>query len=438
MKRIIANSIPLGTEDVIGYDARIKDYVLKKIGYVYEKFGFEPLYTPIIENAEVFNGHHGEGEALLFKLNDKKGEPLVLKYDSTVPLARVVSMYPDKISMPYKRYQLQESFRDDEVDKGHFREFVQCDGDIVGADTLLADAEIIIIAYEGLARIGFENFTIRLNHRKIMHAIAEKAGIYTKEGFLQIQRAIDYADKVIKNGVDGIRKDLKRRNVADNVIGIICELVEMTTNDTNETLDNIQNYFKEFECANEGVKELREILGYIPEEVKKTIRIDFTLARGADYYTGFILEAVINGIKLGAVLGGGRFDNLVEAFSTKKVPAVGMAFGLERIITAMKELKLHEKLDIAPSKVLLMDSVQLSKEVMKCASMLRENFDVSILYGVYDFDKAYEYAQHCHFKIILEIIEEKKFKITQLPIKCETEYYTKVIKKMIENGYTIL
>lgn len=438
MKRSIANSIPLGTVDVIGYDARIKDYVLGKIGTVYERFGFEPLYTPIVENAEVFNGHHGEGETLLFKLNDKKGEQLVLKYDSTVPLARVVSMYPDRIKKPYKRYQLQESFRDDEVDKGHFREFVQCDGDIVGAETLLADAEIVMIAYEGLAGIGFDDFTIRLNHRKIIHAIAEKAGVYTREGFLQIQRAIDYADKVIKDGVDGIRKDLKRREVDDRVVDIICELVEMATDDAYETLNNIKSYFEGFNIATEGINDLKKILDYIPENVRKAIKIDFTLARGADYYTGFILEAVINGIKLGAVLGGGRFDNLVEAFSDKKVPAVGMAFGLERIITTMKELKLNEKLHIAPNKILLMDNSAKQKDVVACAAMLREKFDVSILYGIEDYDTAYEYARHCHFKLMVEVKDTNVVKITSLPIKYSVEYSTEVLEAVVGQGYTVV
>lgn len=298
MKRSVANKIPLGTVDVIGYDARVKDYVLSKIGSVYERFGFEPLYTPIIENAEVFNGHHGEGEALLFKLRDKNGEELVLKYDSTVPLARVVSMYSDYIKYPYKRYQLQQSFRDDEVDKGHFREFIQCDADIVGAETLLADAEIVMIAYEGLTEIGFEEFTIRLNHRKIMHAIAEKAGVFTEEGFLKIQRAIDYADKVIKDGVEGIRKDLKRREVTDSVIDIICEMVEMVTDNVDETLDNIQNYFQGYKVALEGIADLREILSYIPDKVKKSIRIDFTLARGPTIILALSLKLLLMELSL--------------------------------------------------------------------------------------------------------------------------------------------
>ena len=383
MLREIANNIPLGTSDVKGFDARVKDYVLGKIKEVYENYGFEPLYTPIIENAEVFNGHHGEGEKLLFKLKDKQGMELVLKYDSTVPLARVISMYPE-IQKPYKRYQLQESFRDDDVDKGHFREFVQCDGDVVGATTLLADAEIIMIAYDGLNKIGFSDFTIRINHRKIIKGIAEKAGIYSDSGFIKIQRAIDYADKIIKNGVAGIKQDLEKRNVSDTVINVICDLVNIVTEDPFETLNKIQGYLADSNSALEGIQELREILTYIPSKVLSKVKIDFTLARGADYYTGFIIESVINNIELGAVLGGGRFDNLVEAFCDERVPAVGMAFGLERIITAMKELELTDKLEIYPKKVIILDNSELQYDIIKCSSILRERFDVSILYGVYE------------------------------------------------------
>lgn len=434
MVRTIANTIPIGTSDVIGFDARVKDYVLGKIKNVYEKYGFEPLYTPILENAEVFNGHHGEGEALLFKLNDKQGTELVLKYDSTVPLARVVSMYPE-IKKPYKRYQLQESFRDDDVDKGHFREFVQCDGDIVGATTLLADAEIAMIAYDGLAEIGFSDFTIRLNHRKIIHGIAEKSGIFSKEGFLQIQRAIDYADKVIKSGVEGIRQDLKKREIPDTVINTICDLVHKVTDDPFETLDRIQGYLADSTVALEGIEDLRKILSYIPENMRNTVRIDFTLARGADYYTGFIIEAVINNIELGAVLGGGRFDNLVEAFCDEKIPAVGMAFGLERIITAMEELELTKQLEISPQKVLVMDNLELQHEIIKCASKLRASFDVSILYGIDDYESTYAYARHCNYGAVIEFKNEKQ---VVLKTSEKTPYDIKLENALLAYGYEIL
>lgn len=434
MLREVANSIPLGTSDVKGFDARVKDYVLGKIKEVYENYGFEPLYTPIIENAEVFNGHHGEGEKLLFKLKDKQGMDLVLKYDSTVPLARVISMYPE-IQKPYKRYQLQESFRDDDVDKGHFREFVQCDGDVVGANTLLADAEIIMIAYDGLDKIGFSDFTIRINHRKIIQGIAEKAGIYSDSGFIKIQRAIDYADKIIKNGVAGIKQDLEKRNVSDTVINVICDLVNIVTEDPFETLDKIQGYLADSNSALEGIQELREILTYIPSKVLSKVKIDFTLARGADYYTGFIIESIINNIELGAVLGGGRFDNLVEAFCDEKVPAVGMAFGLERIITAMKELELTDKLEIYPKKVIILDNSELQYDIIKCSSILRERFDVSILYGVYEDKLLYQNETTYKGGVVIQFINTNKVIIKT---RNNTHYVMDVKNMLILYGYEVL
>ena len=434
MLREVANSIPLGTSDVKGFDARVKDYVLGKIKEVYENYGFEPLYTPIIENAEVFNGHHGEGEKLLFKLKDKQGMELVLKYDSTVPLARVISMYPE-IQKPYKRYQLQESFRDDDVDKGHFREFVQCDGDVVGATTLLADAEIIMIAYDGLDKIGFSDFTIRINHRKIIQGIAEKAGIYSDSGFIKIQRAIDYADKIIKNGVAGIKQDLEKRNVSDTVINVICDLVNIVTEDPFETLDKIQGYLADSNSALEGIQELREILTYIQSNVLSKVKIDFTLARGADYYTGFIIESIINNIELGAVLGGGRFDNLVEAFCDEKVPAVGMAFGLERIITAMKELELTDKLEIYHKKVIILDNSELQYDIIKCSSILREKFDVSILYGVYEDKLLYQNETTYEGGVVIQFIDTNKVIVKT---RNNTHYVMDVKNMLISYGYEVL
>ena len=370
----------------------------------------------------------------MFKLKDKQGMELVLKYDSTVPLARVISMYPE-IQKPYKRYQLQESFRDDDVDKGHFREFVQCDGDVVGATTLLADAEIIMIAYDGLNKIGFSDFTIRINHRKIIQGIAEKAGIYSDSGFIKIQRAIDYADKIIKNGVAGIKQDLEKRNVSDTVINVICDLVNIVTEDPFETLNKIQGYLADSNSALEGIQELREILTYIPSKVLSKVKIDFTLARGADYYTGFIIESVINNIELGAVLGGGRFDNLVEAFCDERVPAVGMAFGLERIITAMKELELTDKLEIYPKKVIILDNSELQYDIIKCSSILRERFDVSILYGVYEDKLLYKNETTYKGGIVIQFINTNTVSIKT---RSNTNYAMDVKNMLISYGYEVL
>lgn len=430
------NSIPEGTSDFIGINARLRDYILEVVKKYYEKFGFEPLYTPMVENAEVFNGHHGEGEKLLFKLYDKLGKPLVLKYDSTVPLARVVSMHPE-MKMPYKRYQLQPSFRDDEIDRGHFREFIQCDGDIVGSESLVSDSEFVVIAYKVLNELGFKDFTLRLNHRKIIQGIAEKAGVNDKEGLLEIQRAIDYADKITKNGLDGIRSDLARRGVTPKVIECILELVECVTDNVDQSLNNVELKMKDYPIALEGVKELREITAYLPKEVLDKSKVDFTLARGADYYTGFIIEGKINNIKLGAVLGGGRYDNLVAAFSGNRVPAVGMAFGLERIISAMEELGLDKNQEIVPKKVVVAcksDNQKNMSEIMEVINDLRSDFDVDVLYEASNEDIKNCYEER-NSNLVISIADSKEANL--IYNSGDKEFFEHVLSKLANLGVKV-
>lgn len=397
-------SIPKGTTDYYGNDARLRDEIISRLTKVYEKYGFEALYTPIIENAEVFKGHHGEGEKLLFKFSDKKGEEYVLKYDSTVPLARVVSMHND-IPLPYKRYQFQQSFRDDEIDKGHYREFIQCDGDIVGTESLSSDAEFIMISHEGLQSLGFDDFTIRINHRKLIKGIADLANYTTKEQILSIQRAIDIADKINKGSIDDIRSELLKANIEKKIVDIIIELVEIANkNSVRKSLDEIKYYFKNSSANGvQGATELKEIISYVPENMLDNVKVDFTLARGADYYTGFILEGIINNVKLGAVLGGGRYDDLVDAFGGGNVPAVGMAFGLERIIVSLKELGLDRNLiDSSKTKMLVYASPSNKASAIKLATHLRKNYNVSLIFNTdVPSDRLLEY---CRYNNISELV----------------------------------
>jgi histidyl-tRNA synthetase len=328
---------PHGTEDIFGVRMRRRQHVLGIVETVYRSFGFQPLHTPVLENADVFDGHHGEGEKLLFNLTDSSGNPLVLRYDLTVPLARFMGMHPE-IPRPFKRYQIAPSFRDDKVDHGHFREFIQCDGDVVGIPDLTADAEVIAMADMGLRSIGFNEYVIRVNHRGIIRGLAEYA-CGTGCDVLEIQRALDYADKAIKQGIDGVRADLRRRNLKEKEIERLAAVL-CFSGTPYEVLENATSALSGFPDAESGIAELRKIFGYLDESVRGRVSVDFTLARGADYYTGFILEAVIPGIPVGAVLGGGRYDNLMNAAGGTGEPAVGMAFGLERILTAMEELSM--------------------------------------------------------------------------------------------------
>jgi len=329
-------SIPHWTADFAGEDMVQRERILDTIRDTYRQFGFDPLHTPALENARVFDWHHGEWEKLIFHLRDGGDNPLVLRYDLTVPLARVVSMYPD-LPKPYKRYQIGNVFRDDHVDKWHFREFTQCDGDVVGNSSLTADADVIMLAHAGLHNLGFKDFVIRINHRRIIKALAEKAWINSPEGILAVQRALDFADKVIKNGIEWIRQDLETRWIEPSIIENIIRMVELKWQH-QELLAELDEIFRWNTEGQQGIQELREIIGYLPPDTLEKVSIDFTLARGADYYTGFILEGVIQNIPVGAVLWWGRYDNLVSAFGQDTQPAVGMAFGFERIYTAMHEL----------------------------------------------------------------------------------------------------
>lgn len=332
--------VPTGTSELFGEAMLRYTHVLSVIENVYRNFGFDPLSTTILEHAQVFNGHHGEGEKLLFNLKDCCGSPLVLRYDLTVPFARYVGDHPNS-PIPFKRYQIGQVFRDDEVNRGHFREFTQCDGDMIGVSDLSADADVIRLAYAGLSALGFPNFIVRINHRMIIAAIAKKASLYGSGGRLTIQRAMDYADKVTKAGLDGIRHDLETQGLSGSAVATIIDVLGLT-GDFHRKLSELGSILCSEPEGMQGIAEIKEIVSFLPKEIMARIEIDLSLARGADYYTGFILEGVIPGVKVGAVLGGGRYDRLVGNLGGPDLPSVGMAFGLERIITAMTDLNLWQ------------------------------------------------------------------------------------------------
>lgn len=382
--------IPAGTGDIFGIEMRRIQTVIDVIRNTYEAFGFDPLHTPVLENAMTFKGHHGEGEKLLFRFRDSEGNDLVNRYDLTVPLARFAASHPE-IPRPFKRYQIASVFRDDKPDLGHFREFTQCDGDSVGNSSPSADAEVINVAYTGLERLGFEDFTLRVNHRGIIKAIAEKAGITDRDGVTMVQRALDFSDKVTKSGLSGIRSDLKAYGAPAELIEIIIEMITIEDDDTLSKLASIGMALSHSENGRNAVEELEAILGLLPRVVFDKVTIDLTLARGADYYTGFILEGVINSVPVGAVLGGGRYDNLVGKFNKRPEPAVGMAFGLERVVTAMKILGMFENVN-TQKRVLVVSGTNTSHNyALESVMLLRQsNFHVDYVpHGVIEDVEAY-------------------------------------------------
>lgn len=351
-------AIPLGTSEIFGIEMRRRQAVIDTIRDVYERFGFEPLHTPVLEYAEVFNGHHGEGEKLLFRLEDSQGNRLVNRYDLTVPLARFAANHPE-IMRPLKRYQIESVFRDDEPDLGHFREFTQCDGDTIGNPCLSADAEVINLAYLGLSELGFDDFIIRVNHRGIIKAIAEKANIFDDAGILMVQRALDFSDKVTKSGISGIKTDLLDHGAPRNVVDVIIEMIQL-----------------DGDCA---------------------------LAKLA----AFILEGIITSAPIGAVLGGGRYDNLVGKLGGQPEPAVGMAFGLERIITAMKLLDMFDDIDLPERVLVVADDFSDTRSVLTSVTELRRS-GIAVDYassGV--IDDITSYCSHRAFSALMQIADGK-------------------------------
>lgn len=327
-----------------------RNYVIKIIKSIFENFGFEPLETPTMELWETLSGKYGEeADRLTYRFTDRGNREVGLRYDLTVPLSRVIAMYP-QLPMPFKRYQIQPVWRADKPQKGRFREFYQCDVDIVGSHSVLADAEIVAITYEILKALNFEQFVIRINSRKILAGITEASGT-PPEKELEICRAIDKMDKI---GLSGVETELRERGIAEGAISIMMKMLEIHGNNQNK-LDQLQPFLTDSEIGLAGIAEIRELLTDLSyyEIPEKNLLFDLYLARGLDYYTGPIFETVVEEPRIGSITGGGRYDDLIGMFSGISQPATGTTIGMERIITVMDELNLFPENVSTPLSVLV-------------------------------------------------------------------------------------
>src|SRR5436190_19868047 len=348
-----------GMRDFLPADVRKREYVIGVIKRVYERYGFEPLETPAVENIETLMGKYGEeGNQLIFKIlkrgeHEKTGEAdLALRYDLTVPLARVVAQYQNELPKFFKRYQIQPVWRADRPARGRFREFYQCDVDLLGSQSVVVEAELIAAASSALAALGFSDFTVRVNHRQVLSGILDQAGVPRDKH----DDALISLDKMDKAGPEGVARELNQRGIVDEsavklmrffegVAGAehALDLIDLSERGEPRTAYNadIVGRLVEFIGAHEmgakGVDELRQILGLSNSSgVNRRIKIDPTLARGLAYYTGTIIEINVADLA-GSLGGGGRYDNLVGMFLGKDVPACGFSLGLERIIVVMTE-----------------------------------------------------------------------------------------------------
>ena len=324
-----------GMRDFLPEDVRRRQYVIGVIADVYQQYGFEPLETPAVENLETLQGKYGEeGDRLIFKIL-KRGEgaetgqaDLALRYDVTVPLARVVAEYRSKLPKFFKRYQIQPVWRADRPQKGRFREFYQCDVDAIGSTSMTVEAEILSAAADVLLKLGFTDFSIVVNHRQLLNAILVHAGIPPdRHG-----TALVAMDKVDKIGVDGVRKEFAERGLAPEAAD---RLVETLGTMNQQSIANYADRLNE-----EGKKAIRELeeLFALTEQTSAGpyIALDAYLARGLSYYTGPIFEIRVADLA-GSLGGGGRYDNLIGMFSGENIPATGISLGLERILVVMAE-----------------------------------------------------------------------------------------------------
>ena len=359
-----------GTRDFLPEQMIKRNYVVTIIKEVFEKFGFDPLETPALELWETLSGKYGEeGDRLTYRFIDRGKREVGLRYDLTVPLSRVIAMYPE-IPMPFKRYQVQPVWRADKPQKGRFREFYQCDIDIIGSSSMLADAEIIAAFHRVLTRLNFQKFTIRINSRKILSGIAEISGT-NPEKEAEVARAIDKFDKI---GINGVREELINRGIKPDGANKILQVLNIDGSNSGR-LEKLSNLLQASQPGQDGIKEMKDLLSYLRmlEVPEDQILFDLYLARGLDYYTGPIYETRVDEPKIGSITGGGRYDNLIGLFSGKNLPATGSSIGLERIVTVMDELEMFPKNLKTSVQVLvtIFDSTTLQYS-LKITNLLRD------------------------------------------------------------------
>ena len=332
---------PSGTRDFLPDDVRRREYVINVVRSVYERYGFEPLETPAFENIETLLGKYGEeGNKLIFKIlkrgeHEASGEAdLALRYDLTVPLARVVAQYQNELPRFFKRYQIQPVWRADRPARGRFREFYQCDIDAMGSTSPVVEVEQIAAVSEVLSTLGFGDFTIRLNYRRMLTATLQTAGVLeTNWG-----DALVTIDKLDKIGADGVTKELSARGIDPAATGRLLRFFKESAGASSNAAvlacatEFLGSHSQQQE-SHDRLDEICRLAEFTP--AKGHIRIDPTLARGLSYYTGAIMEIAVEGI--GSLGGGGRYDNLVGMFLGRDVPACGFSLGLERIIVLMTE-----------------------------------------------------------------------------------------------------
>lgn len=429
-------SIPQGTRDFSAETIRKRNFILNTIRSVFELYGFQPLETPAMENLDTLMGKYGEeGDKLIFKilnngldkpekhasaqagfekvLNGKNSTDLTeraLKYDLTIPFARYVAMNHGQLTFPYKRYQVQPVWRADRPQKGRYREFTQCDADVVGSTALLNEVELCNIYHTALVNMGLNNYSLMINSRKILAALAELCGGSDK--MMDITIAIDKLDKI---GLEKVKEELSQRGLDERQVAII-ETYLGINGSNDEKINAAEKLFSGNETAAKGLEEIR----YVASLAGNTnLNIDFTLARGLNYYTGIIFE--VKGpatVKMGSIGGGGRYDDLTGLFGVPDIPGVGISFGVDRIYDVLEELKLFpESLQTSTKALFFNMGKEESLAAFEQARQLRAaGIPCELYHEPVKMDKQFKYADKKFIPYII-IIGTKEIENKQAVVK---------------------
>ena len=392
-------SIPKGTRDFGPIEMAKRNYIFNTIREVYALYGFQQIETPAMETLQTLMGKYGEeGDKLLFKVLNS-GDCLAkvsdeelqerntlhlaskmcekgLRYDLTVPFARYVVMHREELQLPFKRYQIQPVWRADRPQKGRYREFYQCDADVVGSDSLLNEVELMQIVDTVFSRFGIR-VQIKINNRKILSGIAEVIGAADK--IVDITVAIDKLDKI---GIDNVNAELRENCLTEEQIEKLQPIIMLNgTND--EKLQTIAQVLASSETGLKGVEELRFILGVLstPGTLKNEIQLDLTLARGLNYYTGAIFEVKALDVQIGSITGGGRYDDLTGIFGMPGLSGVGISFGADRIYDVLNQLDLYPQDSVTTTQLLFINFGE--KETAYCMPIIRQVRDNGIRAEIY-------------------------------------------------------
>lgn len=430
-------SLPQGTRDFGADVVRKRNYIFSTIKSVFEVHGFEPLETPAMENLDTLMGKYGEeGDKLIFKIlnngldraekhaaartefekvlqgkNTSGITERALKYDLTIPFARYVAMNHNLLTMPFKRYQVQPVWRADRPQKGRYREFYQCDADVVGSNSLLNEVELANIYATVFTKLGIE-VEIKINSRKILAALAEVCGGADK--MVDITIAIDKLDKI---GLEKVKEELAQRGMNEQQVAVIEQYLGISGNN-EEKIDAVTNLLGKNETGKKGIEEIKTVLELSRITQNSSLSIDFTLARGLNYYTGIIFEVKAKNVQMGSIGGGGRYDDLTGLFGVPNIPGVGISFGVDRIYDVMEELKLFPAGVHTGTKVLFFNLGDAeSKKAFELMQQLRSKGISSELYHEnVKFDKQFKYAEKKQIPFIV-IIGTKELETNTCNVK---------------------